>query len=61
MLKAAVIGAGRMGRGHISVYQQLEREGYPVKLVALCDVDEEKFTFGKYAYGSLFRRGGGRS
>ena len=43
MLKAAVIGAGRMGRGHIGVYQQLEREGYPVKLVAVCDVDEEKF------------------
>lgn len=49
MLKAAVIGAGRMGRGHISVYQQLEREGYPVKLVALCDVDEEKFA-GKNSY-----------
>ena len=42
MLKAAVIGAGRMGRGHIGVYQQLEREGYPVKLVAICDVDEPK-------------------
>jgi len=42
MLKAAVIGAGRMGRGHISVYQQLEREGYPVKLVAICDIDEPK-------------------
>lgn len=42
MLRAAVIGAGRMGRGHINVYQQLEREGYPVKLVAICDVDEPK-------------------
>ena len=44
MLRAAVIGAGRMGRGHIGVYQQLERDGYPVKLVALCDVDETKFS-----------------
>ena len=38
MLRAAVIGAGRMGRGHIGVYQQLEREGYPVRLAAICDV-----------------------
>ena len=42
MLRAAVIGAGRMGRGHIGVYQQLEREGYPVRLAAICDVDEPK-------------------
>lgn len=43
MLKAAVVGAGRMGRGHIGEYQKLMKEGFPVKLVALCDIDEEKF------------------
>jgi predicted dehydrogenase len=49
MLRAAVIGAGRMGRGHIGVYQQLEREGFGVKLVAICDVDEPKL-HGEKAY-----------
>ncbi len=48
MLKAAVIGAGRMGRGHIGVYQQLEKDGYPVRLAAICDVDEPKL-FGNKA------------
>ncbi|NLD88427.1 MAG: Gfo/Idh/MocA family oxidoreductase [Clostridiales bacterium] len=43
MLKAAVAGVGRMGQGHIGIYRTLMKEGYPVKLVALCDVDEDKF------------------
>ncbi len=42
MLKAAVVGVGRMGQGHISEYKKLMDEGFPVKLIALCDVDEDK-------------------
>jgi len=49
MLKAAVVGAGRMGRGHIGEYKKLMKEGFPVKLVAICDVDEDKLT-GKRNY-----------
>jgi len=43
MLKAALIGLGRMGRGHFNVYKQFEENGVPVKLVAVCDIDESKF------------------
>jgi len=43
MLKAALIGLGRMGRGHFNVYKQFEEEGFPVKLVAVCDIEEDKF------------------
>ena len=43
MLKAALIGLGRMGRGHFNVYKQFEKDGIPVKLVAVCDIEEEKF------------------
>ena len=43
MLKAALIGLGRMGRGHYNVYKQFEKDGVPVKLVAVCDIDEAKF------------------
>lgn len=43
MLKAALVGLGAMGRGHLSVYQELAREGFPVQLVAICDVDPKRF------------------
>lgn len=41
MLKVGLVGIGFMGRGHLDVYMQLEEEGFPVKLVAICDIDEE--------------------
>ncbi len=44
MLRVGLIGLGFMGRGHVNVYQRLEREGAPVKLVAVCDVEEGKLT-----------------
>ena len=44
MLKAALIGLGRMGRGHFNVYKQFEKDGVPVSLVAVCDIDESKFS-----------------
>lgn len=43
MLKVALIGLGGMGRGHLANYQRLMAEGYPVQLVAVCDIDEAKF------------------
>lgn len=43
-LKAAVIGIGSMGRGHVEVYRRFEREDGPVELVAVCDIDEEKLS-----------------
>ncbi len=43
MLRVGLIGLGAMGRGHLEVYQKLEKEGYPVELVAICDVDPKRF------------------
>ena len=43
MLKVGLVGLGFMGRGHFSIYEQLMKEGFPVQLIALCDVDEDKF------------------
>jgi predicted dehydrogenase len=43
MIKVALVGIGFMGRVHLENYIRLEKEGFPVKLAAICDVDEEKF------------------
>lgn len=43
ILKAAVIGLGGMGRGHLNNYIRLTEEGDIIKLVAACDINEEKF------------------
>lgn len=43
MIKAALIGLGAMGKGHFQIYKRLMDEGYPVKLVAVCDIDKVKF------------------
>ena len=43
-LKVGLVGLGFMGHGHLDQYIRLEKEGHPVKLVAICDVDEKKFT-----------------
>ncbi|SHJ13655.1 Predicted dehydrogenase [Clostridium amylolyticum] len=52
MLKVGIIGLGFMGGGHLAKYQQLEKEGFPVELVAICDVDESKLK-GKAVEGNL--------
>jgi predicted dehydrogenase len=52
MLKVGLIGLGSMGRTHLDNYIRLEAEGYPVKLVAICDIDETKFT-GKLVDGNM--------
>lgn len=43
MLKVGLIGLGAMGRGHLEVYQELEKQDYPIELVAICDVDPKRF------------------
>ena len=43
MLKVAIIGLGGMGRGHLNVYMRLMSEGYPLEVVAVCDINEKVF------------------
>ena len=43
-LKAALVGVGSMGRGHLDNYVKFLKEDSPIQIVALCDVDEKKFT-----------------
>ena len=42
-LKAALIGLGGMGRGHFDNYIKMMEANLPVELVAVCDIDPEKF------------------
>ncbi|MBN2984606.1 MULTISPECIES: Gfo/Idh/MocA family protein [Cohnella] len=46
MLNIGLIGLGFMGRTHLENYLRLEREGAPIRVVALCDVDEAKLNGG---------------
>lgn len=43
MIKVGLIGLGSIGHVHLDVYAQLEREGFPIKLVAIFDTDAQKF------------------
>lgn len=43
MLKACLIGLGGMGRGHFDNYIRMMKEGQPVQLTAVCDINPEKF------------------
>lgn len=42
MLKVGLVGLGFMGNSHLQNYIRLEAEGFPIKLVAICDVDDAK-------------------
>lgn len=52
MLKVGLIGIGFMGRGHLDNYLRFEKEGAPVKLTAICDIDSDKFQ-GKFIKGNI--------
>ncbi len=52
MIKVGLIGVGFMGRGHYDNYMRLMEEGFPVKLVAMCDIDPERFK-GKGPSGNI--------
>lgn len=43
ILRAGLVGLGGMGRGHLNNYNKLSAEGDLVKIVAVCDIDPEKF------------------
>ena len=42
-MRAALIGLGAMGRGHLDNYLRMLKDGGPLQLVAVCDVDPAKF------------------
>ncbi|WP_219833977.1 Gfo/Idh/MocA family protein [Paenibacillus sp. R14(2021)] len=42
MLKIALIGLGFMGRTHLDNYLRLEKEGVPLQVTAICDIDPVK-------------------
>ncbi|MFY8329170.1 Gfo/Idh/MocA family protein [Vagococcus carniphilus] len=42
MLKVGLVGLGFMGNAHLQNYIRLEKEGFPIKLVAICDIDDKK-------------------
>ena len=52
VLRVGLIGIGFMGRGHLDNYIRLEEEGFPIKLVAICDIDSDKFE-GKFIKGNI--------
>ncbi len=52
MLKVGLVGLGFMGASHLGIYKQMEANNLPVKLVAICDVDEKKFG-GQLTQGNL--------
>ncbi|MFC4698348.1 Gfo/Idh/MocA family protein [Enterococcus aquimarinus] len=52
MLKVGLVGLGFMGSSHLSMYLRLMKEGFPIKLVAICDVNEEKRE-GKLTAGNI--------
>lgn len=42
-VKCAIIGFGGIARAHAAGYRILAEEGAPVRLVAVCDIDPQKF------------------
>lgn len=40
--RVAVIGIGAFGRNHARVYAELQKQGAPVELAAVCDADPER-------------------
>ena len=43
-IKVAMIGFGGIARTHYAGYQNFKKEGTPIRLVAVCDIDSEKFS-----------------
>ena len=43
-IKFARLGYGGIAKSHKHGYDILKEEGFPVKLVAICDIDEGQFT-----------------
>ena len=48
-IKFAMIGYGGIAKSHKYGYDLLKKEGFPAKLVAICDIDKEQFTAAEQA------------
>ena len=44
IIRVAMIGFGGIAKSHKRGYEILAREGAPIKLVAICDINPEQFT-----------------
>jgi predicted dehydrogenase len=53
MIRIGLSGVGRMGSYHLAVYERLMREGFPVKVVAVCDVDTTRLDGSKVTLSNL--------
>jgi predicted dehydrogenase len=58
LIRVAVVGVGAFGRNHARVYQQLAKEGVPVRLIGVVDsetrrADEVAQEFGCRGFGSV--------
>ncbi len=63
-IRAAILGFGGIAQSHLAGYERLKKENFPVKLVALCDIDPARFghvmqegdeftVFGQHVYTDL--------
>ncbi len=52
-IKLGLSGVGRMGSSHLAVYEKLMREGFPVEVVAVCDVDPTRLDGSKTTLSNL--------
>ncbi len=43
-IRVAMLGFGGIAKSHKRGYEVLEKQGAPIKLVAICDIDQEQFT-----------------
>lgn len=43
IIKSAMIGFGGIAKSHKHAYDELTRSGFPIKLVAICDINPEQF------------------
>ncbi len=43
-LRVAILGYGGIARAHMNGYDRLEKEGLPIRRVALCDIDPQQFS-----------------
>ncbi len=43
-VKVAMLGFGGIAKAHKHAYEQLEAQGAPIRLVAICDIDASRFT-----------------
>lgn len=48
-IKFAMLGYGGIAKSHKHGYELLEKEGFPIKLVAICDINEKQFTAAEQA------------